>query len=175
MNSNISNSSIDKAPSAHRPRSPWKLRFFLDAEFSSFVETDRQLISIAIVAEDGREFYGEVNDFDAGRLSDFVRQTVVPQLGLFPGRAMTRAQLRAELFAWISSVPAKPRRPILSFDYEGDRVLLLELLCGPLPPFWRQENIRNRVDPARRAAYFQRNGGEHHALLDARANSEAFI
>lgn len=174
MNSNISNSSIDKAPPAHRSRRPWKLRFFLDAEFSSFVETDRQLISIAIVAEDGREFYGEVNDFDAGRLSDFVRQTVVPQLGLFPGRAMTRAKLRAELLAWLSNIPAKPR-PILSFDYDGDRVLLLDLMRQPLAPFWRQENIRNRLNPARRAAYFQRNGGEHHALHDARANSEAFV
>lgn len=115
-----------------------------------------------------------MNDFDAGRLSDFVRQTVVPQLGLFPGRAMTRAQLSAELLAWLSCIPAKPR-PILSFDYEGDRVLLLELMGRPLAPFWRQDNIRGRVDAARRAAYFQRNGGEHHALHDARANSEAFI
>lgn len=173
MNSNISNVPVGDGIPLRKTRSAWRRRFFLDCEFTGF--DTQQLISIAIVSEDDRyTFYGEVTDYDADRLSDFVRQTVVPQLGLFPGRAMTRAQLRAELFAWLSSIPAKPK-PILSFDYEGDRVLLLELLCGPLPPFWRQENIQSRIDRARRAAYFQRNGGEHHALHDARANSEAFV
>lgn len=172
MNSNISNFPVDDGVPSRKTCSPWRHRFFLDCEFTGF--DTQQLISIAIVSEDDSyTFYGEITDYYA-ELSDFVRQTVVPQLGLFPGRAMTRAQLSAELLAWVSSIPAKPK-PILSFDYEGDRVLLLELLCGPLPPFWRQENIRNRIDWARRAAYFQRNGGEHHALYDARANREAFV
>lgn len=172
MNSNISNFPVDDGIPSRKTRSPWRRRFFLDCEFTGF--DTQQLISIAIVSEDDSyTFYGEITDYYA-ELSDFVRQTVVPQLGLVPGRAMTRAQLRAELFAWISSIPAKPR-PILSFDYEGDRELLMELLDRPLPRFWRQENILGRIDAARRAAYFERNGGEHHALHDARANSEAFV
>lgn len=39
-----------------RPRSRWKTRFFIDTEFTDFL--DSQLISVAIVGEDGREFYG---------------------------------------------------------------------------------------------------------------------
>jgi hypothetical protein len=37
--------------------SPWKTRYFVDTEFTDFI--DCQLISVAIVGEDGREFYGE--------------------------------------------------------------------------------------------------------------------
>jgi hypothetical protein len=55
-------------------RSPWEVRYFLDTEFKSF--DDCQLISLAIVGEDGREFYAECSDFDRALCSDFVNATV---------------------------------------------------------------------------------------------------
>ncbi|MDE1181494.1 hypothetical protein [Paraburkholderia sp.] len=45
------------------PRSPWKTRYFLDTEFTDF--NAFQLISVAIVGEDGREFYGESRTLNA--------------------------------------------------------------------------------------------------------------
>ncbi|WP_245176356.1 3'-5' exoribonuclease [Cupriavidus sp. AcVe19-6a] len=90
------------------PRSPWKTLYFVDTEFTDF--QDCQLISVAIVGEDGREFYGESSDFDRRTCSGFVREAVLPQLGPFPGRSMPTTQLSDELRAWMHAVPAKPKR-----------------------------------------------------------------
>ncbi|PMS21576.1 hypothetical protein C0Z18_06840 [Trinickia dabaoshanensis] len=154
------------------PRSPWKIRYFLDTEFTSFDAC--QLVSVAIVGEDGREFYAERSDFDRALCSDFVCEVVLPQLGQFPGRAMTFDQLKSELLAWLQAVPVKPK-PVLCYDYEGDFVLLGQLLGGPLPRGWKAENVNPRLNAERLATYFAEHGGEHHALHDARANACAFI
>ena len=45
------------------------------------------LISIALVAEDDREFYAERDDYCDADCSDFARQTVQPLLGRVPGAA----------------------------------------------------------------------------------------
>lgn len=157
---------------AHRsPRSPWKTRFFIDTEFTDW--KDSRLISIAIVGEDGREFYGECSDVDVSACNEFVRAIVLPQLGGFPGRSMPAAQLAAELQAWLLDVPAKPK-PVLCYDSGGDYELLTDLLGGPLPRGWRHENVFLKIDPERLAQYMAAHGGEHHALHDARGNAFAF-
>ncbi|MFL9903320.1 3'-5' exoribonuclease [Paraburkholderia fungorum] len=154
------------------PRSPWKTRYFLDTEFTSFDAC--QLISLAIVGEDGREFYGECSDFERPLCNDFVRETVLPQLGQFPGRSMPFNQLRSELLAWLSGVPTRPK-PVLCFDFQGDFELVGHLLGAPLPHGWRTENVHQRINVERADAYYQLNGGRHHALHDARANCYAFV
>ncbi|MDR6476197.1 hypothetical protein J2778_003697 [Paraburkholderia graminis] len=154
------------------PRSPWKTRYFLDTEFTSFDAC--QLVSIAIVGEDGREFYAECSDFEMSLCSDFVHDIVLPQLGQFPDRSMPLSDLRQELLAWLQSIPVKPK-PVLCYDYEGDFSLVGELLGGPLPRGWRAENISMRLDAERLLMYFGEHGGEHHALHDARANACAFV
>ncbi|MGF6981955.1 hypothetical protein QFZ99_001432 [Paraburkholderia atlantica] len=165
------NSANPPAMSVRTPRSAWKTRYFVDTEFTDFL--DCQLISVAIVSEDGREFYGERSDFDPAACSEFVRAAVLPQLGRFAGRSMPATQLRDELWAWLSAVPAKPR-PILCFDYQGDFDLLYDLLDGDMPAGWKHEHIGNRLDAARQEAYFYEYGGRHHALHDACANACAF-
>lgn len=154
------------------PRSLRKTRYFLDTEFTDFEA--RQLISLAIVGEDGREFYGERSDFDRSLCSDFVLDVVLPQLGQFPGRMMTFSQLGTELWAWLQAIPAKPK-PVLCYDYEGDFMLIGHLLGQPLPHGWSPENVYSRLKVERLGAYFAQHGGEHHALHDARANAYAFI
>ncbi|AOK59174.1 hypothetical protein WM29_08620 [Burkholderia ubonensis] len=156
----------------HSPRSQWKTRYFLDTEFTSFEAS--QLISLAIVGEDGREFYAEVSDFERTLCSDFVCKTVLPQLGQFPEREMPLVELRGELLAWLAEIPIKPK-PILCYDYAGDVVLLEHLLGKRLPRGWRTENICSRLNIERLTTYFAQYGGEHHALHDARANASAFI
>lgn len=153
------------------PRSPWKTRYFVDTEFTDFI--DCQLISVAIVGEDGREFYGERADFELSACSEFVRAAVLPQLGRIPGRSMPAAQLRDELMAWLLAVPAKPKR-VLCFDYQGDFDLVLDLLDAEIPAGWKCEHVGGRLDMERLETYFREHGGRHHALHDARANAFAF-
>ncbi|ACA96028.1 MULTISPECIES: 3'-5' exoribonuclease [Burkholderia cepacia complex] len=153
-------------------RSSWRNRFFVDTEFTDFEAP--QLISLAIVGENGSEFYGECMDYDPARCSDFVRAAVLPQLGRFRGRAMPFDQLRQALRVWIVGIPAASR-PVLCYDLQTDLDLLRSLLDGPLPEGWTLEDIRSRIDARRQAEYFARHGGEHHALHDARANAYAYI
>ncbi|MBB5502194.1 3'-5' exoribonuclease [Paraburkholderia sp. MM5384-R2] len=148
----------------------WDNRYFIDTEFTDFQRC--QLISLAVVGENGNEFYGERTDFDRTLCSDFVRTVVLPQLGQFEGRAMPFAALREALRAWLADIPGDGA-PALCYDYETDLNLFRFLLDGPLPRGWRLENIAGRRDRERRATYFARHGGEHHALHDARANAYA--
>ena len=55
------------------------MRLFVDTEFTDLL--DCELLSIGIVSEDGREFYGERSDVDLARCGDFGRVAVLPQLG----------------------------------------------------------------------------------------------
>ncbi|WP_420997906.1 hypothetical protein ACKI2N_032190 [Cupriavidus sp. 30B13] len=153
------------------PRSPWKTRYFIDTEFTDF--KDSQLISVAIVSEDGREFYGERSDFELSACSEFVRATVLPQLGGFPGRSMPASQLAAELRAWLLAAPLRPK-PVLCYDSHYDYALVTHLLGGPLPRGWKHENVFLRINAEHFAQYIAVHGGKHHALHDARANAFAF-
>lgn len=156
------------------PRSPWKTRYFIDTEFTDFRLETRELISIAIVSEDGREFYGERSDFDRSLCTAFVSDVVLPQLGRVPGRSMPWTKLREELLAWLRAIPIKPK-PVLSYDSDCDYQLIVQLLGEPLPRGWKHENVFLKINPIRFAEYIAANGGEHHALQDARANAFAFI
>jgi hypothetical protein len=154
------------------PRSPSKPRYFLDTEFTSFEAC--QLISLAIVGEDRREFYAEVSDFDRALCSDFVRATVLPQLGNPPGRAMPFHQACREVLGWLAQVPLKPK-PVLCFDYDGDLRLLEHLIGGRLPIGWKTENVYRRICDLEKERFFMDTGlSDHHALHDARANAYAF-
>ncbi len=153
------------------PRSPWKTRYFLDTEFTGF--DTFQLISLAIVGEDGREFYGECSDFQMSLCSDFVRSVVVPNLGRLPGRSMPAEMLREDLSSWLRAIPLRPR-PVLCYDFARDMDLFERLLGGALPIGWKVEDVAQKIDGARRAAFLENVGIQHHALHDARANAFAY-
>ncbi|NPT54589.1 3'-5' exonuclease family protein [Paraburkholderia elongata] len=138
------------------------MRVFIDTEFTNL--QDRELISVALVAENGDEFYGESSDFDHSRCSEFVRETVLPQLGSPAGRAMPLAQLQKEVMDWLKRVSVRTR-PILCYDNDVD-LRLLESLIGSFPKGWQQE--------AGLDAFFAEHGHRHHALWDARANLVCF-
>ncbi|WP_260436610.1 3'-5' exoribonuclease [Burkholderia sp. Bp9004] len=146
------------------------MRVFIDTEFTNL--RDRELISLALVAENGAEFYGECSDFDPSRCSEFVRETVLPQLGRPAGRAMPLAQLRTEAMAWLLRIPVR-ERPILCYDNDAD-LRILESRIGRLPKRWQQENIWTRLNSAGLETFFAEHGHQHHALWDARANLACF-
>ena len=149
----------------------WGNRYFIDTEFSDFQAPE--VLSIAIVGENGVEFYGERTDYSVERCSDFVRAVVVPQFGQVDGRAMVLERLRQELREWFADIPTMST-PVICYDHAVDVVMLQFLLDGQLPDGWAVENIDGRLNAERRAAYFREYGGEHHALFDARANAYSF-
>ncbi|RQZ64585.1 hypothetical protein DF057_02285 [Burkholderia cepacia] len=147
------------------------LRLYVDTEFTDFLDCD--LISIAIVSADGREFYGERSDFDLQSCSEFVRAAILPQLGQFPDQVFTREKLRVTLLEWLHQFSGEPGPRMLCFDYGGDWELLVDLL-GDVPIGWQACHLAGgSLDHHKMEAYYREHGGRHHALHDARANCYA--
>jgi hypothetical protein len=139
------------------------MRLFLDCEFTE-LSAKAKLISLGLVAEDGREFYVEL--LDVWRLDDcshFVVEVVLPKLW-GDEYAMPVIDARVSLLRFLASfdevVEIVTDAP--QFDWE----LFCELVYdnGHWP-----KNVRNY--PTDATALEVVNEGEdlpHHALLDAR-------
>ena len=98
---------------------------FLDTEFTKFAHPD--LISLALVAEDGREFYAERTDYRNNECSGFVQETVLPLLGRVPGAACNSRELTDRVRAWFAALP-EPATVI--FDFKTDWHLLAVAMLG---------------------------------------------
>ena len=86
------------------------MRFFYDCEF---IEDGRtiELVSIGVVAEDGREFYAVSTEFDPSRAIDWVRRNVLDKLPA-PGDPAwrSRERIRDELLEFLLAArPASHR------------------------------------------------------------------
>lgn len=57
------------------------MKLFFDTEFTG-LRQNTTLISIGIVSEDGRIFYAEFTDYDAGQCNDWIRENVLSNLFL---------------------------------------------------------------------------------------------
>ncbi len=78
------------------------MRFFLDTEFTTDDPAALELMSIGIVGEDGSEFYAVSSEFDPARMSDWVREHVLPLLE--PRRDpvwMSRTTIRDRVVAFL--------------------------------------------------------------------------
>ena len=75
------------------------MKLFLDIEFTR-LNRDAKLISLALVAETGEEFYVELSDgYSAEDCSDFVIETVLPQLDLHRhGQTVAEANVLLQKF-----------------------------------------------------------------------------
>ena len=147
---------------------------FLDTEFTRFNHPG--LISIALVAEDGREFYAERSDFRYDDCSEFVIETVLPLLGRVPGAACSRSEITSRLHEWFAQLPGPAT---LVFDFETDWLLLVDAILGSeykTPPANFGERIEllvstivHPVFEEARDLLYSDEWPEHHALADARA------
>lgn len=150
---------------------PWKRFVFIDTEFTDI--DSPSLVSLALVAEDGAEFYVELRDFDADSCTDFVRTFVIPQLGQYPGRVMGTSDAAREISNWMDGLRQLREKPVVCYDHPYDVELLIRLL-GRKPLGWQFKNVAMRLNPSKREQYFSIYGGRHHALFDARANKASF-
>jgi len=152
------------------------MRLFVDTEFTDFI--DCELLSIGIVSDDGREFYGERNDVDLSRCSDFARVAVLPQLGREPAVVGSEEHLATHLKKWLEQFLAE-EPVVVSVDYPTDWELFTYLVRDPetlaMPPWVRGQSIRGAIAPQDVEQYWVLHGrSAHHALHDAKANRFAY-
>lgn len=55
------------------------MRVFFDTEFTG-LHQNTTLISLGMIAEDGRTFYAEFTDYDQGQIDDWLRENVIANL-----------------------------------------------------------------------------------------------
>lgn len=147
------------------------MRYFYDCEF---IEdgTTIELVSVGIVAEDGREFYAVSTDFDASAAGPWVRRNVLPNLPNPSSSAwMSRSRIRDELYEFVT---APPTGGVEMWAWIGayDHVAVCQLwgdmtaLPAAMPRFTR--DVRQLWETAGKPDLPAHPGGEHDALADAR-------
>lgn len=145
-------------------------RYFYDCEFiEDGVTID--LISIAVVSDDDREFYAVSTEFDPGRAGSWVRRNVLDKLPPPADRAwMSRAQIRDRLGEFLLA----PGLPVQLWAWLGayDHVALAQLwgdmpaLPSEIPRFTRE--IRQHWEAAGCPRLPGHGEARHNALADAR-------
>jgi hypothetical protein len=93
-----------------------RLRYYLDTEFYEDGRTI-DLISIAIVCEDGREFYAVSKEAELHRVSPWVRDNVLPHLPPYHNPLwMRRGEIRDAIQEFMSPDPFAIGRPFAALD-----------------------------------------------------------
>ncbi len=81
------------------------MRYFLDLEFGETGDKPGSptidLISIAIVCEDGREYYAESSEYDKRNFNNWVKDNVLPRLGSI--KAKDRDVISLDIIRFIGS------------------------------------------------------------------------
>jgi len=153
------------------------VRYFYDTEF---IEDGRtiELISIGVVAEDGREYYAVSTEFDPERAGSWVRVNVLPKLPPPASQVWrSRSQIRQDLEKFFGIDGTEPIE-LWAWVAAYDHVALCQLwgpmtaLPPPIPRFTRElrqlweDRGRPRMPPRPRDA--------HDALVDARDQLRRF-
>ncbi len=148
------------------------VRYFYDCEF---IEdgTTIELVSIGVVAEDGREFYAVSTEFDPGRAGPWVRANVLDKLPSPADKAWrSRRQIRDDLLAFLTAGPGEVE--LWAWVGAYDHVVLCQLwgampgLPRELPRFTRE--LRQHWEVAGSPELPATSRDAHSALVDARQN-----
>jgi len=150
-----------------------EMKYFLDTEFSERgAKFPVQLISIGIVAEDGREFYAVSANFDEDACNDWVKTNVLPHVyDDFPMSLWTIAE---SVKAFIGD--DKPEFWGYYADY--DWVVFCQMFGSmiDLPKGWPKycRDIKQLRDDLGNPALPKQSSTEHNALNDAKWNKIAY-
>ncbi len=144
-------------------------RYFIDTEF---LEGGRGgpigLLSLAIVAESGREFYAENAYAQTTSATPWIRNNVLPHLQGGEA-AIPPTQIVTALLAFIGNDPAPE---FWGYYCAYDWVVLCQLFgdMSALPKGWPYlaYDLRQALDLSGRRAVKQDDDAVHHALSDAR-------
>lgn len=145
------------------------MKYWFDTEF---IEDGRtiELISIGVVAEDGREFYAECIECDLNRASPWVEENVIPHL---TGERYFRDEIAERLREFCGDKPE-----IWAYYADYDWVALCQLFgtMMELPPGWPMycRDVKQLCDSRGNPKLPEQTGTEHHALVDARWTKAAW-
>lgn len=152
------------------------MRYFYDTEFIEDGSTI-ELVSIGIVAEDGREYYAVSTEFDPAAANEWVRQNVLDKLPAPSHRGWKpRTQIRDEVFTFLTSGRTQPE--LWAWVGAYDHVVLAQLwgdmraLPREMPRYTRE--LKQYWIMAGRPRLPQLPAGNHDALVDARHNLAKF-
>jgi hypothetical protein len=146
------------------------MKVFLDCEFTQ-LNAQAKLISLALVAEDGRELYVELTDgYELQDCSAFVIEHVLPQLNLAE-RGCTTVEAQKRLAAFVEALHANLEICSDAPGYDWEFFCELMYVDGKWPV-----NVLNRpLNLIDMCNELETEGVEietpelpHHALLDAR-------
>jgi hypothetical protein len=148
------------------------VRYFYDTEFIEDGSTI-ELVSIGVVAEDGREFYAVSTEFDPSRAIDWVRRNVLDKL---PGPAdpawRSRARIREDLLSFL--LEPGQRIELWAWMAGYDHVVLAQLwgdmraLPREIPRFTHE--LRQRWEDLGSPPLPPAPADQHDARSDARHN-----
>ena len=150
------------------------MRYFLDTEFSERGPKEPiQLISIGIVAEDGRELYIESSECDYTSVNLWVKDNVIPHL---KGDMMPLSEIALRIRAFCDSAYGRPEFWGYYADY--DWVVFCQIFGAmiDLPNGWPMycRDIKQLCDSVGNPKLPEQESAEHNALHDARWNRLAF-
>lgn len=151
------------------------MKYFYDTEF---VEdgTTIDLISIGIVADDGREYYAHVDGYDQGKAEThpFVSREVLPYVKEIP--KTPRDQVARDILRFIYR---EPRIQLWGYFPSYDHVALAQLYgtMMDLPKHipMRTSCIAQLGDLLGRSPNAVKNDSSHDALADARWTRDAYL
>ena len=152
---------------------------FFDTEFTKFrtVDDEPKLISIGLVAEDGREFYAELLDtWDISDCSQFVISVVLELLD--NKEFIKEADLAVKLKSWIEALGAEEivlRCDSPSYDWPFVAELFqfygwpvnLRRKCGTV--YFDNDRQVHRFQAGLAMFWRDNLARQHHALVDARS------
>lgn len=103
------------------------MKLFFDTEFTG-LHKDTTLLSIGIIDENGRTFYGEMVDYDESQLNDWLRDNVIAN---FTREAIyTKEQLKKDLTKWLQAYDYGEQIEIWSDCLAYDWVLFCDIFGG---------------------------------------------
>lgn len=148
------------------------MKFFYDTEFIEDGSTI-ELVSIGIVAHDGREYYAVSREFDAASANEWVRTNVLSKLPE-PDNAAWKSltTIRDEVLEFLTVGGGKPE--LWAWVGAYDHVVLAQLwgdmqqLPPQVPRFTRE--LKQYWEMAGKPRLPQIPAGNHDALVDARHN-----
>lgn len=161
-------------------KAPVSTKYFFDTEF---IEDGRtiDLLSIGIVAEDGREFYAENSTCDLSRASAWVKDNVIPHLGHSRGGYETywvTPGTMATLIHGFIDAEGRGKPEFWGYYADYDWVVLCQLFgtMMDLPKGWPMycRDIKQWADDLGNPKLPAEGKDEHHALADARWNRRAW-
>lgn len=146
------------------------MKFWFDTEFYENGRTI-ELISIGVVAEDGREYYSETGTAPyLASQSEWLKANVLPHL---TGHELPRDAIARDLIDFMGSNPE-----IWAYYADYDWVALCQLhgRMIDLPKGWPMycRDLKQLVDQCGNPKLPEQKSTEHHALTDARWTKEAW-